>query len=153
MGFDLEGCRPANESGEFFSINIWWWGAVWLYVCKVCEDIISDEDKEGGNCNDGHLIAEDKALQIAKRLREEIASGRTKKYEEGRKHWIESLPDEVCDLCKGTGERHDQYVDGTCNSCKGSGIVRPWITCFPFSEECVRKFTLFCENCGGFEIF
>jgi len=43
---------------------------------------------------------------------------------------------EVCDLCGGTGERHDKIVDGKCNACGGKGKKIKWPTQFePIADD------------------
>jgi hypothetical protein len=152
MGFDVFGVKPKSEKGEYFRNNVWWWRPLWEYVAENCSDVLTEEDVYEGSLNDGHLISEEKALKIAAKLKELIASGKTKAYEEERKKYLESLPDEVCDLCHGTGVRNDDVVKGTCNKCDGKGKVRPLETWYPFSVENVEEFAEFCEESGGFEI-
>ena len=68
----------------------------------------------------------------------------------------QNMPDEVCDICAGTGYRKEPPHIGVgykpCNGCDETGKVRPSITYYPFDLENVRGFVAFLENCGGFEI-
>jgi hypothetical protein len=69
---------------------------------------------------DAGLDARD-AGRLAERLNEVLASGHTAQWAQDRKADLDALPDETCPLCGGSGERHDEYIDGPCNSCAGRG--------------------------------
>jgi len=77
MGFDLRGLKPNDEPvpdepnwldgnkwaieqkeawmswqentpGAYFRNNVWYWRPLWNFVCKVCNDIMTDDDMENG---------------------------------------------------------------------------------------------------------
>jgi DnaJ-class molecular chaperone len=59
------------------------------------------------------------------------------------------MPDEPCEVCRGKGIR-----DGAeCTNCHGKGERRPWEAHYHLNRESIEEFTLFLENCGGFEIW
>ncbi len=155
MGFDVFGKNPKNEKGEYFRNNVWWWHPLWEYCCFVAPDVAGKVAY--GHSNDGDGLDEEDALALARRLREELESGRTKEYEERYMAALKALPDEPCPICGGTGRRLPPPQVGPgdvpCNGCNGTGRVRPFATHYPFSEENVREFVEFLENCGGFEIW
>lgn len=153
MGFDVYGLEPEGKMGEYFRNNVWYWRPLWEYVCYVGSDLLTDEEKRQGSYNNGYKYSKNTALALADRLRIKVVEGHTQLWETERQEKLDSLPDEVCTFCNGTGERHDQYVDGTCNACKGKGKVRPSETWYPFEESNVIEFIEFLENCGGFEIW
>ena len=152
MGFDVYGINAASKKGEYFRNNVWYWRPLWRYVAQVCEDILTAEDIEEGGYNDGHVIEADKAAKIAERLLSLIKDKEVRRFADEYATELETLPDEQCGHCAGTGERHDEYVDGQCNACGGKGTVRPWKTWYPFSEENVKEFAEFCRDSGGFAI-
>jgi hypothetical protein len=152
MGVDLSGQSATNEKGQYYHCNYWWWRLIWTYVCEVCENILTKEEMEAGLFNVGEVISGKKASGIALRLREQMESGATEAYVERRKAAMAVLPDEPCFLCKGAGERHDEFVDGPCNGCDGKGNVRPVETQYQLSCASVLRFLEFCEASGGFRI-
>lgn len=152
MGFDVYGIAASSEAGEYFRNNVWWWRPLWGYICETCPDILTQEDMREGTLNGGHVIHQAKARKLHERLTQLIETGAVKRYETERNEELNSLSDETCDLCGGTGKRNDKYVKGDCNGCEGKGRVRPWETHYPFDEENVKEFADFLTDCGGFEI-
>jgi hypothetical protein len=148
MAFELYG---RNEN--YFVNNVWGWHPLWQFACRQCPDVLTPEDLELGSFNMGHCITEQKAKALGERLLHCCESGAAKDYEKKRQERLDSLPDEVCRLCHGTGERHDQHVDGTCNGCRKSGKERASERSYLFHAENVRNFAEFCIASGGFEIW
>ena len=203
MGFDLYGLSPSsqevpdcdfadketrkayfawqdNTKGAYFRQSVWGWRPVWKYVMENCEDIISVEDAQNGSFNDGHEITKEKAKLIASRISCLHKSGDLTKYAHTYKTKMDSLPDEECHICQGTGTRkewegweseemwlmhHDSLKekDGIggfkwanemkgCNSCHGVGKVKNFDRSYPFDVESILEFAEFCEHSGGFRI-
>ena len=73
-------------------------------------------------------------------------------YKEARDRHLEGLADEDCNLCDSTGIRNDEYVQGECNGCHGTGKKPHWDTHYPFDEENVKEFKNFVKESGGFRI-
>jgi|TARA_B100000315_G_scaffold176590_1_gene165116 hypothetical protein len=150
-------CRENEEKnkGVYFRNNVWWWRPLWNYVNNVCY-FLTGEDYGGGGHNSGYIISKSKSLKISKVLEEELKSGRTKKYEEEYNNFIESLPLEECEICEGTGKRVKPPNRGKgdihCNGCDGKGETENYLSHYPFDEENVREFLLFCKESGGFQI-
>lgn len=150
MGMDVYGKMPKSSTGEYFRNSVWWWKPLWDYVCrniKLPETVIV-----GGHFNDGESVDDETATAIGKKLLELIDSGHTAEHENARQMVMESLPDELCDVCNGTGRREDVYVKGICNACNGDGTKRPFDTMYKFDVDNVRHFANFCLESGGFEI-
>lgn len=153
MGFDLSGKKPKTTNGEYFRNNVWWWRPLWNYVVENCGSILSVDDAQAGEYNDGYLITGAKAIKIADKLDTLVKSKETKKYEKEYMSKLKKAADVPCTICSGTGERHDEIVDGKCNSCKGTGKMRPFYTSYPFSTENVKEFAKFARESGGFQIY
>tara|TARA_R100000458_G_C8236657_1_gene216818 strand:- start:520 stop:1077 length:558 start_codon:yes stop_codon:yes gene_type:complete len=185
MGFDLNGIRPngqdkpdapdwtrkdneeekkayfawqTNTPGAYFRANVWGWRPIWEAVFVLCNDILTPEDYNSGGMNDGYVIDEDKASKIAKKLKYLNIS----KMCEEREKYLNSLPLEECEICKGTGHRNDEIVQGKCNACntpfqKEKGIPvgkqKNWECNYPLHKELFEEFIKFCEKSGGFEIW
>ena len=131
--WDEQTAREEENCGVYFRNNCWWWRPLWSYVCGSCEDILDEDDMEGGGWNDGYQISEAKASAIAKRLFELIDSGDTKGYEDHHKKTMEEAEENN----KGKECGDDGY---------------DWNNSYPFSVENVRSFAQFCSESGGFEI-
>jgi hypothetical protein len=152
MGMDVYGESPKNKRGEYFRNNCWWWRPLWDYVCDICSDILTEKDHRAGHYNDGHLIESERAERIANRLRAMCANGKVLDFEREYKAHMESVPDEICNLCGGSGTRTDMVVADGCNKCHGEGKVRPFETWYDFEAENVLEFAEFAEHSGGFRI-
>ena len=63
MGFDLIG-----NNKNYFRNSIWYWPKLWYVICDTCDDILTEEDIENGQYNEGHFISEDKSKRISDRL-------------------------------------------------------------------------------------
>ena len=122
------------------------------FVCIACDDFLSEEEQSRGSVNDGYEYDAETALQIADRLKEALEVGFVQKFAEERQARLDSLPLETCNLCNGTGVRDDEYVQGKCNGCDGTGKVKNWNTNYPFDVDNVKEFEQFCRLSGGFEI-
>jgi hypothetical protein len=152
MGMDVCGEAPKNPKGEYFRNNCWYWRPLWNYVFEECGDVLTKRDHESGHYNDGYLIDQLKAERIAAKLRDLCASGKVLDFEATFARHINSLADETCNLCAGTGRRTDMIVQDGCNGCKGKGTRRPSETYYEFIAENVLEFAEFCEASGGFRI-
>jgi len=138
--------------GAYFRNNVWWWRPLWSYVVFTCQDILTQEDIEGGGNNGGHRITAKKAVTIGCRLLHTVEQGTAKRYEHEYMERLNALPMVDCSLCGGTGKRDDPIVKGQCNACEGKGKVTHFSTHYPFSAENVEEFARFCLKSGGFEI-
>lgn len=171
MGMDVVGRKPANERGEYFRNNVWWWRPLWDYCVTVAPDLCADVN---GHFNDGDGLNEDGATQLADILLREIELGLTKAHETEYRDYIANLPRKSCAWCNGTGIRTDEVgVDlgfptreldeataavvgrthGFCNGCHGEGTTESFEADYPFSVENVKEFALFLRSSGGFQIW
>tara|TARA_R100000808_G_scaffold22392_1_gene48695 strand:+ start:1241 stop:1798 length:558 start_codon:yes stop_codon:yes gene_type:complete len=130
--------REAENPGVYFRNNVWWWRPLWNYVCCECDDFLDGEDMRGGDSNDGHVITEDKACAIAKRLFQLIDDGEVKGYEDFHKQRASEANADNERLLEDGGEKY------------GKGWN--WAESYPFNVENVREFATFCSESGGFEI-
>jgi hypothetical protein len=138
--------------GYYFRNNVWWWRPLWEYVCQVCPDVLSEEDREAGHSNSGYLYDASQAEQIAKILQRELILGKTLEYQKEYEAELEALPQVDCPHCEATGTRNDQYVQGTCNACHGTGKQDSYAKSYPFDIENVQEFQRFVEASGGFRV-
>lgn len=112
-----------DNPGYYFRNNVWWWRPLWSYVCDyIAPDILSDEDKKGGEYNDCHHITAIKANYIADKIAEAHADGSLDKFGV----WY--------------AESREQLEDDH------------WAKSYPFDVDNVVEFGKFCKASGGFEI-
>ena len=119
--------------GDYFRANVWYWRPLWDYVCHVCDDILTEKDWESGHYNDGHTISEEKAVQIGKRLNEQIESGRAEAYVKAH----EQERNEAEEGNKGLKVGDEGYN---------------WAESYPLDLENIQRFAVFCSESGGFTI-
>ena len=146
---EYEKYQEANP-GVYFRNNVWWWRPLWQFVCERFDDILTDEDKERGEYNDGHLISEDVAMQIGVELTAMLESGRVQEYADNYKKMINSLPQVDCHVCD--GNNYGNHKKRECKSCNQTGLKDDWAKSYPFDVENVREFAVFCLESGGFTI-
>ena len=113
-----------DNPGVCFRNNVWYWRPLWDYVCKNVTSL-TEEDHTNGHSNSGWQISEEKAITIAGVLYAMLESGAVKEAE--RLHFDESK-------AQAEADPDDNFPT------------------YPFSEENVREFAIFCEESGGFEI-
>ena len=92
MGMDVIGVAPKTEAGEYFRNNIWWWHPLAAYVCDIAPDVTSH--CEGWHWNDGEGLDETHSLELARKIRKDIDSGRASVYEQAHRNRAERLPKE-----------------------------------------------------------
>ena len=170
MGFDLHGINVKGERGDYFRANVWGWRPIWSFVCEVCPDILTEEDFKRGQYNDNHLIEEDRAKDIAKRLREkmDLAKERQKKYEseapnkdkfntmlENAATFIFekiSKPKTPLITCPGDMQIHDPENYERWEKLTHYNNLKFDEMSYPINAEYIEEFANFAEQSGGFRI-
>ena len=152
MGMDLSSIKNYKE----FRANIWSWRPIWNLVRMEAD--LTDEEYESGSMNDGYEISEERALEIHNKLKKLNLKAIIKEYH----HYLDTLPLEDCEICKGTGKRNDEHVKGKCNSCntkysKEEGIPvgkqKNWQTNYRMYQEHIEEFIEYCKESRGFQIW
>ncbi|WP_081349487.1 hypothetical protein [Mycobacteroides chelonae] len=146
MGMDVFGVSPANETGQYFRNNVWWWRPLADFICERYPEVAAG--CAYWQSNDGDGLDAEGAQKLARLIRDDLATGFVNDYERDYIIKMEAMPDETCEYCNGTGKRETKE----CNGCQGKGQRRPWDASYPFSADNVRDFALFLERCGGFRI-
>lgn len=150
MGFDLYGKSPTAPEGEYFRRNVWGWHPLAQYVQRVAPAITAP--CEYWHTNEGDGLRAYNASRLAILLEDELIFGNAERYVAKRDAELATIPDEVCNLCHGTGIRNDEHVKGKCNKCEGRGTVRPFDTWYSLDVDDIREFAAFLKTCGGFKI-
>ena len=82
-----------ENPGAYFRSNVWFWRPLWFFVCKACDNVLTNQDEEKGTFNDRHRISKTKAKRIASRLRSMLKSGHVASYE----NWYNKEQDKLDD--------------------------------------------------------
>ena len=152
MGMDLSSINNHKE----FRANVWSWRPIWNLV--RIEAHLTNEEYESGSMNDGYEISEKRALEIHEKLSKLDLKAVIKEYH----HYLDTLPLETCDLCKGTGIRNDKNVKGKCNGCNNKhtkeegipiGKQKNWQTNYRMYQEHIEEFIEYCKESRGFRIW
>jgi len=165
--FEAKNQWESDNRGVYFRNNVWWWRPLWEYVCLTCDDIISNEEMNGGCVNDGTLIDEDKATSIAKRLSEKLADGSVQNYEQRFMSIVLQARADNEEVDKETKALREEVIKVTgdkniapCNYPKKYKTrydkIRAkenWDGHYPFTTENVEQFAKFCNESGGFEVW
>ena len=159
-----------DNPGDYFRANVWGWRPIWNFVCEVCPDILTEEDYEKGHYNDNHLIEEDRARDIAKRLRQkmDLARDRQKKYEAdapnkekfnqmledaGRYIFEEiSKPKTPLITCAGDMKIHDPENYKRWEKLTHYDNLKFDEMSYPIDADSIEEFANFAEHSGGFRI-
>ena len=134
MSTDINGLKPTNDLGNFFSP-----GTRWLNpLAKFLEDIEDEradrletdpiyEDYRIWHANYGEILNDEGCLKLAKVVREALNNGRATRW--AMEHG------------------HPWKLNES-----GNAVYHIGNPCMLFSEQCVHHFAQFLENCGGFEV-
>ena len=166
MGFDLYSTgNHKSEKGEYFRNNVWWWRRLADFVCDKT-GVVAEEDKASWQCNDGHEVSEEEAMQIAKQLKALIKDGTVSKViretEEQQKEaeannkFVDILHKMLADKVeRETGDKNLAPRDYP----KDDHDTWDWIqskynysASYPFTMANVEEFIEFCEQSNGFRI-
>lgn len=155
MGMDVSGKKPRSKTGEYFRNNCWYWRPLWEYCSQVAPELC--KTVRYAHTNDGDGLDDQGSLELSKLLFKELDLGNTAKVEKEYQEERDSLPDEDCRICEGTGYRLEPPRIGkgesSCNVCDATGKKRPVYIWYGFTEKNVREFAEFLKDCGGFEIY
>ena len=120
--------------GIYFRNNCWWWRPLWNFVCENCKGILSDDQMESGNYNDGVEITSQQAKEIGETISMLDKAGVLEEYE--LKYETERAQAEENNKGKKVGD--EDYN---------------WASSYPFNADNVRRFGKFATESGGFEIW
>ena len=119
MGMDVSGIKPVSETGVYFRNNCWWWRPLWHYCHTIAPELVDEETFKSGSYNNGTGLKSNDAAKLGVKLLALIEDGSTKQHEKEHLEYIESLPDENCNVCNNNNRGHKKKED--CFSCKGKG--------------------------------
>jgi hypothetical protein len=145
MGMDVHGKNPKNKKGEYFRNNIWWWHPLWEYITYAFPDIASKVPHAHSNDGDG-LEAKDSKI-LALKLKKNLKNGKVAEYAKERDEIIRLGKIEFLQKQKQKLMTEGKDVE---NLSEDNNYWPEW---YAFSEENVKEFAEFLENCGGFSIW
>ena len=140
-----------DNPGVYFQCNVWYWRPLWTYICRECNDVMTEEDRDAGLTNDGYEISADTVDKMVGKLLVEMASGKHKEYETNRALYLQSLPLRECEFCNGKGKRGIIFKK-ECNVCDGEGKLESFHCNYPFDHEALEEFVSFLSESGGIQI-
>ena len=179
MGYDLREKQGLNDEywelnsewekqnpGAYFRNNVWWWRPLWTFTCEHCEDILTEDDMNAGCYNDSYVITEDKAIAIAKRLKEALETPETQEYldnhakamkqakkdNEKLNEQKEALNEIAITM---TGDKDIvpmNYPDKLKKKFDALLDERNWAASYPINRDNIENFAEFAEQSGGFSI-
>ena len=119
-----------SETGGYFRANVWWWRQLWNFTCQICDDVMTVQDKEAGDSNDGIEIDQQTVNKMLPIMNAAILSKRHEEFEALVTKEIEECPK----------DKNGMYSDENF-----------WAN-YPFSAKFFEQFTTFVERSGGFTI-
>ena len=123
--------RRDSETGGYFRANVWWWRQLWNFTCQVCEDVMTDDDRNAGDSNSGTEITEETCVKMLPLMNKAIKEKDHEKYEAEVTQAIDDCPKDKNGWPKGDDN---------------------WWANYPFSSKFFEQFTVFVERSGGFTI-
>lgn len=128
MGFDIYGLKPTDEIGEYFQNNIWWWRPIGIVIEQTCHDILTEEQLEGLQMNNGTEYSQELSERIVERLEKLITD---------EPEWkLKAKVDVIQNVL--SGGRKNEFDDGE--------------KLYPFDMGNFKSFIKFVKNSGGFQI-
>ena len=120
-----------RATGSYFRANVWWWRQLWNFTCMVCDDVMTENDRDAGDSNDGIEITEETCAKMLPLMKQAIKNKDHEKYE--------------ADVT--------QYIDGVKKDKNGwIADEKDWMANYPFTANFFEEFTTFVERSGGFTI-
>lgn len=156
MGMDVYGKKPSTEDGKYFRANVWYWHPLWSMIEFLYPNIAAKVQYAHSNDGDG-LNATD-SLVLSKLLEADLISGKIEEFIKDFNNEKNSLEQVDCDYCDQTGYRAWPQDDGSllqqaCNVCNGTLKVDDFMAGYSMDLDLIKKFQLFLESSGGFEIW
>jgi hypothetical protein len=119
-----------SETGCYFRANVWWWRRIWIFTCKVCEDVMTPQDMEAGDSNSGIEIDHETCMKMVPLMQVAVEDGSAMDYQKTVTEYIETAPK------KENGMYEEEH----------------WMANYPFDVKYFQEFIHFVERSGGFEI-
>ena len=123
--------RRDSETGGYFRANVWWWRRIWIFTCKVCDDVMTDDDRDAGDSNSGIEITQETCAKMVPLMKEAMKDGRAWDYEKTVTEYLASVKKDK----NGWIKNDDDFMAN-----------------YPFSVKYFSEFITFVERSGGFTI-
>ena len=155
-----------TNKGYYFRNNVWWWRPLADYVLEVTEGMFTDDEKAEWHNNGGFEVSEKQALTIANLLEESVKIGITKGLEqkyskemkkaEKNNKILQGKLDELKKIVIDKTGKKDivpiNYPEPFNSQWNDINKMTDWKAHYPFKEDNVKEFIMFCRESGGFEI-
>ena len=155
MGMDVYGIKPTDKTGEYFRRNWWGWRPIWWMVEGLWPEISAKV--ENPMTNDGDGLDDKDSKELSTLMNKAIGNGTVGKFIIDRNKRLDSMPEEPCNLCEGTGKRMDPPNIGAgtypCNGCNSTGTRANYETYYRMDTNDAKEFSQFLAHCGGFQLY
>ena len=165
-----------RTTGSYFRANVWWWRQLWIFTCMVCDDVMTENDRDAGDSNDGIEITEETCAKMLPLMKQAIKNKDHEKYEDdvmdtwkidaGNVNDGIEIDEETCAkmlplmnqaIKNKDHEKYEadvtQYIDGVKKDKNGNiKSDEDWMAHYPFTASFFEEFTTFVERSGGFTI-
>ena len=128
--FEAINVFESENPGYYFRNNVWWWRPLWHYTCNVCESVMTVEDIQKGEYNEGYEYSPELTAKMVELLEIDIANNGHHLYEK---------------------EHLEQQKEAKKQEESGE-IDKAWVCSYPFDPENVEEFVKFMKHSGGFQI-
>ena len=122
--------RRDSETGGYFRANVWWWRRIWIFTCKVCDDVMTDDDRDAGEGNDGIEIDKETCVKMLPLMKEAVKDGSAMEYQKTVTEYMDSVEKD-----KNGFYKEDDFMAN-----------------YPFNVKYFQEFITFVERSGGFTI-
>ena len=120
-----------SETGGYFRANVWWWRRIWIFTCDACKDVMTQDDMDAGEGNDGIEIDEETCAKMLPLMKEAVKDGSAMEYQKIVTEYIDSVEKDK----NGWIKSDDDFMAN-----------------YPFSVKFFEEFITFVERSGGFTI-
>lgn len=131
--------------GVYFRSNVWYWRPVVDFIQSLGADEAMIRKL---SYNDGAIISEEEFKDFIVLFYNMVEDGSLDHYIQARQAEIDSLPDEECPTCDGSGIRFSEM----CHSCNGKGMRENFMKNYPIDKDILLEFFEFAKLSGGFQI-
>ena len=153
------------NAGVYYRANVWWWRPLASLIHDKInnKEWFTEQHADALQDNSGMEWSEQEALEIRDELQSAVSSGECLQREKENKErarvsekWNKKVQDEMDKLVADAGIDDDTAPIDYPADVKGKWDAlyktRTWDDSYPFSEDNVKRFIRFLNECGGFQI-
>ncbi len=140
MGMDLSGINPINDSGVYFSANIWSWRPIHELIWELGEDLIDKETLVSMGGNNGRGPESGEVCRIL-----------ADRFTIWLEHHTEGYSLDIgCHIMSKENE-HGGHAFATTAQAEDPNVETE--SAHKVHDEHLQEFVIFLRNCGGFQVW